>query len=69
MEQFLAGTWDGEKDDAKVDAKCTTVLQQFKTEIEGKLSELDNLEESDQVSALIMRWKQILEMLDRGLKK
>jgi hypothetical protein len=67
MERFLAGTWDGEKDDAKVDAKRTSVLQHFKEEIEAKLSELHDLEASIPVSALIMRWRQILAMVETVL--
>lgn len=68
MEQFFAGTWDGEKDDVKVDAKRAIVLQRFKEEIEAKLSELHELEISVSVSALIMRWKQILAMVETVLE-
>jgi hypothetical protein len=67
MEQFLAGTWDGEADDAKVDAKRTSILQQYRKEIEVELSGLEKLKDSDAVRTLIMRWKQILVMVEAVL--
>jgi hypothetical protein len=33
------------------------------------LSELDGLDKSDQVNALVMRWRQILRMVETALKR
>jgi len=70
MQEHLLGTWAGEKDDAKVDSKCKTMLQQFKYEIEEKLAEVQELETSTLgVGTLIMRWTQIRRMVDHVLSK
>lgn len=69
MEQFLAGEWDGEKDDAKVDAKRNSILEKFQHEIEVKLAELIEMEDSAAVSALVMRWEQIFSMTEAVLEQ
>ncbi|QDS71218.1 hypothetical protein FKW77_010391 [Venturia effusa] len=69
MEQFLAGGWDGEKDDAKVATIRNNILQEFQDEIEAKLAELVEMEDSAVVSTLVMRWEQILAMTEAVLEK
>lgn len=69
MEQFLAGEWDGEKDGPKVDAIRNSILEKFQDEIESKLAELVEMEDSAVVSTLVMRWKQIFSMTEAVLEQ
>jgi hypothetical protein len=68
MEQFLAGTWDGELDDGRLRLKGLSVLGQFREEIEKKLGELRGLGKGAEVEVLMMRWGQMAGMADETLK-
>lgn len=69
MEQFLAGEWDGEKDDAKVNAKRNTILKKFQDEIEAKLAGFEDMEDSAIVTTLAQRWEQISAMIEAVLEQ
>ncbi|TID26320.1 set domain-containing protein [Venturia nashicola] len=67
MEQFLAGEWDGEKDNARVNAKRNSILEKFQGEIELKLAEFVEMEDSAVVNTLNTRWGQVFAMIEAVL--
>lgn len=67
MQQFLAGTCDEEEDDAKVYAKCKSILRGYQVEIQAKLLELKESGELAARAELVMRWEQILAMVEMVL--
>lgn len=69
MEQFLAGEWDGEKDDATVEAKRNGILEKFQDEIEVKLADFADMEDSAIVKTLVTRWEQIFAMIESVLEQ
>lgn len=69
MEQFLAGEWDGQEDDARVNVKRKSILKKFQDEIKVELAEFVEMEDSAAVNTLNTRWGQIFAMIEAVLKQ
>ena len=66
MSKCLLEGHEDEKDQAKVDARCSGILLHFRTEGRQILVDLERLG-SSVPTMLITRWGQILEMIESSL--